>query len=188
VLENIAWTVFALFPLSEIVLAIALRSRGRTARSEDRGSIRVLWLAILFGMILANAIQFLPGGRFPLPRPVVVLASLVLAGAGLAIRWTAIITLGRLFTVDVAIHEGHTVMRGGLYHWMRHPSYTGLLLTFLAIGVFSGNWHSVLVLMIPIGLAVWRRVVVEERALLASLGEDYASYCAVTRRFVPGVL
>ena len=39
----------------------------------------------------------------------------------LAVRWTAILTLGRFFTVDVAIYSDHSVVRTGLYRLVRHP-------------------------------------------------------------------
>ncbi len=113
--------------------------------------------------------------------------ALVLLLGGLALRWAAILTLDRLFTVDVAIQSDHMVVQNGLYRFIRHPSYTGLLLAFLGVGVYFANWLSMLVLMLPITLVVINRVVKEERTLLAALGADYAAYCARTRRFIPGL-
>jgi protein-S-isoprenylcysteine O-methyltransferase Ste14 len=116
------------------------------------------------------------------------LVALGLLVGGLALRWVAILTLGRLFTVDVAIHSDHVVVQTGLYRVLRHPSYTGLLLAFLGLGVSFANWLSILGLLIPITLAVLNRVAKEEQALLSSLGSDYAAYCARTKRFIPGLL
>jgi protein-S-isoprenylcysteine O-methyltransferase len=116
------------------------------------------------------------------------LLALGLLLGGLALRWTAILTLGRFFTVDVAIHAGHVVVQTGLYRSVRHPSYTGLLVAFLGLGVFYANWLSILALLVPISLAVLNRVVKEERALLTSLGAEYAAYCVRTKRFIPGLL
>ena len=67
----------------------------------------------------------------------------------------------------------------------RHPSYTGLMIAFLGLGVFFGNWLSIVGLLLPITLGVVNRVVKEERTLLDSLGPAYASYCARTKRFLP---
>ena len=187
-IERLLGVVVALFPVSEVALAIMRRSRGRAARSEDRGSMRLLWVGIVLGVGLAIAAQGVRAARIPGPASVVRVAALALMVAGLALRWSAILTLGRLFTVDVAIHRDHSVVQRGLYRHVRHPSYTGALIAFLGLGLFFGNWLSLIVLLVPITLAICNRVAKEERALLASLGPEYAAYCARTRRFIPGVL
>ncbi len=70
----------------------------------------------------------------------------------------AILTLGRLFTVNVAIQADHSVVETGLYRFVRHPSYVGLLLTFVGLGVFFANWLSLFGLLVPIALAVLNRM------------------------------
>ena len=180
--------IIALFPVSEIALAFVKRSSDRTAQSEDRGSMRLIWLSVALGVGLAIAAQWIPSARLPGSRDMISILALVLLFGGLALRWAAIITLGRLFTVDVAIHSDHTIVQTGLYRFIRHPSYTGLLVVFLGLGVYFANWLSMLGLLIPITLAVINRVVKEEQALLNSLGSDYAVYCARTKRFIPWLL
>jgi protein-S-isoprenylcysteine O-methyltransferase Ste14 len=180
--------VVVLFPVSEVALAFAKRSRGEPAHAEDRGSLRLLWLSIGLGVGLAIAAQWLPASRIPVPASVLRAIALTLLVVGLLVRWVAILTLGRLFTVDVAIHADHPVVERGLYRYMRHPSYTGLLLAFVGLGVFFANWLSIVALLVPIVLAVVNRVAKEEHALRGSLGAPYAAYCARTKRFIPGVI
>jgi protein-S-isoprenylcysteine O-methyltransferase Ste14 len=185
--DILVWVVMVLFPVSEIILAVVKRSRTRVARSHDRGSLALLWFSIVLGLGLANAAQLLPVGSIPTSQHVVRLLALGLMLFGLAVRWAAILTLGRLFTVNIAIHSDHAVVQTGLYRLVRHPSYTGLLIAFLGLGMISGNWLSILGLLVPITFAVVNRVAKEERALLNSLGPEYAAYCARTKRFVPGL-
>ena len=179
--------VVAVFPVSEAALVFVKRSNRRSAQSEDRGSMRMLWLSIALGVGLAIAAQWIPSTRLPGSPLVIRLIALGLLLGGLALRWAAILTLGRLFTVDMAIHTDHALVQTGLYRVVRHPSYTGLLLAFLGLGVFFANWLSILGLLIPIPLAVLNSVSREEQALLASLGSEYAAYCARTKRFIPGL-
>lgn len=186
-IERALLVLVALFPISEIALAVAKRSRGGQAESDDRGSMRWLWFSILVGVALAFAAQRISWGQIGVPRSTSAAIALVVMAAGLAIRWIAIVTLGRFFTVDVAIHVDHAVVQSGLYRYVRHPSYTGLLVAFLGFGVWFSNWMSLLVLLGPITLGVLNRVRREEQALLGSLGAAYESYCARTRRFVPGL-
>ena len=187
-LGRILIIVVAAFPVSEIALALAKRSRRDDGHSEDRGSLRLLWISIAVGVGLAMAAQVVRAGRLPGSRVLLGIVALTLLITGLAVRWAAILTLGRLFTVDVAIQSDHHLVRSGLYRRVRHPSYTGLLMAFIGLGVFFGNWLSLLALMIPIGLGVANRIAKEERALLAALGPAYADYCRHTRRLIPGLL
>ena len=187
-LRTVLWIAVYLFPFSEIALAILKRADLHSAQSEDRGSMRLLWFAVALGLTSATASQWVPLGRLPLPSDLVCALALAFVLSGLTIRWTSIVTLGRLFTVDVAIQQDHALVQRGLYRFVRHPSYSGLLLAFFGLGLFFANWLSLLVLMVPITLAVINRVAKEERALLVALGPSYAAYCARTKRLFPGLV
>ena len=56
---------------------------------------------------------------------------LVLMCAGIAIRQWSVALLGEFFTIDVRVHRDQTVVERGPYRWVRHPSYTGLIMTFV---------------------------------------------------------
>jgi protein-S-isoprenylcysteine O-methyltransferase len=188
VTERILLGLILLFPVSEVVLAIIKHSHRRSATSEDRGSIFLLWFSIAAGTVLAFAAQFVRSAHLNAPPRVLHVLALALMVSGLVVRWTAILTLGTLFTVDVAIHTDHEVVQTGPYRFVRHPSYTGLLITFLGMGLYFANWLSLIALLVPIAIGMFNRVHQEEKALLSSLGPAYASYCARTRRFIPGLL
>jgi protein-S-isoprenylcysteine O-methyltransferase Ste14 len=179
--------VLLLFPLSEVALAIVKRSRRREAKSQDRGSMAILWMVIMLGIFLAYVAQFVRPARIPAPRSAIEAVALALMVGGLALRWVAILTLGKLFTVDVAIHADHSVVDTGLYRHMRHPSYTGLMTAFLGFGVYFGNWVSIIAMLLPITLGLLNRVAMEEKTLRTSLGPAYETYCARTKRFLPGI-
>ncbi len=181
--------VVFLFPVSEVALGVLKRSSSRSAQSQDRGSLLLFWLSIALGIGLANVARGIPSTRLPGSPETIQLLSLGLLLGGLALRWTAILTLGRLFTVDVAIHSDHVVVQTGLYRFVRHPSYTGALVAFVGLGLFFANWLSMAALLAPIMLGVLNRVRKEEQALLrSSLGSEYAAYCARTKRFIPGLI
>jgi protein-S-isoprenylcysteine O-methyltransferase len=187
-IERALWAVVLLFPISEVAMAFLKRSHRESAQSQDQGSMRLLWLAISAGIALAIMVQSVSSARLPGPWPISRFVALILLVGGLTVRWTAILTLGSLFTVDVAIHAAHTVVEKGPYRFVRHPSYTGLLLAVLGLGVFFGNWLCIIVLLVPVTLAVLNRVAKEEEALRGFLGPAYEGYCKRTRRFIPGVL
>jgi protein-S-isoprenylcysteine O-methyltransferase Ste14 len=93
--------------------------------------------------------------------------------------------LGRFFTYDVAIHAGQTVIEAGPYRYIRHPSYTGGLVTLAGIGLALGNWAALLALLACAGTGYAYRMYVEEAALVAALGEPYKAYMLRTTRLLP---
>ena len=183
----VVWFGVGAFFASEVALAMFKRARLGAAEVQDRGSMRTLWAVIAASVTLAVTARRLGLGLIRSGGPWIPLLALALLVVGLAIRWAAIVSLGRFFTVDVAIHADHRVIRTGPYRFVRHPSYSGLLLAFLGVGVALGSWVSLLVLMIPISIALAARIATEERALHLALGPEYAAYCAHTRRLVPAV-
>jgi protein-S-isoprenylcysteine O-methyltransferase len=108
---------------------------------------------------------------------------LILLGQGL--RWTAILTLKKFFTVDLNIASDHQLVRRGVYRYLRHPSYAGSLLSFLGLGLAFSNWLSILVIVIPITVALLYRIRIEELMLSRALGEPYTRYALTTKRVIP---
>jgi len=106
---------------------------------------------------------------------------------GLIVRWLAILSLKRQFTVDVSITKDHRIIRKGIYRFVRHPAYTGSLLSFLGLGVSFANYLSMLMIFLPICSAFLYRIHVEERALIDHFGDEYLNYCASTGRLIPGI-
>ncbi len=124
----------------------------------------------------------LPGpGWWPLVAGIAVFA------AGLGLRARAVQELGRFFKFTVVVQAGHRVIDTGPYARIRHPSYTGLLMASLGLGVGLGTWLSIPACVIPPLIAFSVRLVHEERVLASELGEPYRSYMRRTWRLVPGV-
>jgi protein-S-isoprenylcysteine O-methyltransferase Ste14 len=186
-LSSVLWIVAGLFPISEIGLGIFRRARLSAATSHDRGSMAVIWFVIVVSMAAAMGTQRISAARMPFPRSTVHLVGLLVLLVGLTIRWMAIITLGRFFTVNVAVHQDHRIVQTGLYRVVRHPSYLGLLIAFLGLGIAFANWLSLLVLVVPIFVALGARIAIEERVLHEALGAEYGAYCRRTARLIPGL-
>ena len=111
----------------------------------------------------------------------------VLIVSGELLRIQALRTLGRFFTMRVAVLEGHRVVREGLYRFVRHPAYTGWFLLSLGFGFYFGSILGIVGTSLFVVVLGWR-VRVEESALCESLGDEYRRYMQdVPTRFIPGV-
>ena len=122
--------------VGEMSLIWRRRKTAADAKGLDKRSLPVLFVT-LYGAIGLGV--WMGMARFgALPRPLFLplhYVGAVLIACGLAIRWAAIRTLGRFFTVNVTLRPGHRVVKEGLYRYMRHPSYTGGLLGFVGLSM-----------------------------------------------------
>jgi protein-S-isoprenylcysteine O-methyltransferase len=176
----------AIYGLSELYLALTRRSRTQ-AISRDRRSLMLLWTIIIVSLWLGIQMVWLfPNATLRYLREFYLAGFLLFLG-GLILRWYSIGYLGRYFTVDVSISAEHKLIDYGPYRYIRHPTYTGALLTFLGLGFCFGNWLSILFLTVPIIAAFLWRIRIEEHALTDALGEEYRAYTQRTKRLIPFV-
>jgi protein-S-isoprenylcysteine O-methyltransferase Ste14 len=109
---------------------------------------------------------------------------LALFWIGSVIRLIAVFALGHRFSGLVAIQPDHKLKINGIYRYVRHPSYTGLLLAMI-------GW--VLVFRSAVGLALnvilllllLSRIADEEKFLAAEFGNEYRVYQQKTWRLWP---
>ena len=170
---------------SEILLQVLTPTTRSQGKLRDRGSL-ILLLAAIFGAIWAAGEY---AGRHPHTMfggaTWLETLALVLMAIGLGIRWTAVITLGRSFSTNVAIHATQSLRTTGLYRWVRHPSYSGMLVLFAAVGIYERNWISFAILLIVPTAGLLYRIHVEEQALTEAFGPEYAQYSKRVKRLIP---
>jgi protein-S-isoprenylcysteine O-methyltransferase Ste14 len=106
--------------------------------------------------------------------------AIALVACGFAFAWWARLHLGRLWSGTVTQKEGHRIVEKGPYAIVRHPIYTGLLLSALATAALVGTARALVgVALMTVGF--WLKARLEERFLRADLGAAYDDY----RRRVP---
>ncbi len=104
---------------------------------------------------------------------------------GVAFRWYSIRVLGKYFSVQLAVQPGQTVMKEGPYRWIRHPSYSGSLITMLGLGMAFTNWLCLVSVPLIVFIGFNYRANIEEKMLISALGDSYREYMKHTRRFIP---
>jgi protein-S-isoprenylcysteine O-methyltransferase Ste14 len=171
----------------EIISASRWRpQRDPNARTADRGSLVVMSVVTGGGVVVACILAAVwTGAAIPWLRPQITMVGIVVIVLGAALRWWAIFTLGRYFTFEVAVRATQSVVRSGPYRFVRHPSYTAILVMLLGVGLALANWASLIVMLAGGVIGLLYRVRVEERALMEALGQPYADYTRYTKRFIP---
>lgn len=164
-------------------------SRGKT-ESDDRLSIYVLFgtmSAIPLGIRWGVADDMRDVGLIPWGFPYVGCTGFALVGLGLSIHLAGMLALGKWWSPSVVIADDHLLVETGIYRFIRHPIYSGILLTLLGFGLALSNWLSIAVLILPNAAGIAYRIHVEEQALRRHFGAAYDSYAKRTKRLIPGV-
>jgi len=181
----IFWGACASWILPEVVAWRVKRSTD-SSKARDKGSLNLIavlwWIGIAMDFSLS---LFLPQAAMSWKRTTLFFVGICLMLLGVALRWYSAATLGKYFTFDVAIQSGQILVEVGPYRYIRHPSYSGALLTLLGFGLALGNWIGLAANLSCMGFAYAHRIPVEEAALASALGEAYKQYMRRTWRLVP---
>jgi protein-S-isoprenylcysteine O-methyltransferase Ste14 len=181
----IFWIAFAIWTLPEVFAWKAKRSTDSSG-ARDRGSLTLIATLWWIGIALDFSFSLLlPQAAISWQRTLLFAAGICFMLLGVALRWYSVSVLGKYFTFDVAIQSGQVLVEVGPYRYIRHPSYSGALLSLLGFGLSLGNWAGLAASLSCLGFAYAYRIPVEETALASALGETYKQYVKRTWRLVP---
>jgi len=174
------------FGLSELALVIFKRTKSGTVKTRnDKGSLILLWLimicCITTGFFKAKYSDWAPVNY------ILAVSGILAYISGLAIRWLCIMQLKQRFTVDVAINRQHILETEGLYKYLRHPSYLGLLLIIVGLALAMNSIISFIIVVFPVLLALNYRIRIEEKLLEREFGKEYINYSSTRKRIIPFV-
>ena len=103
---------------------------------------------------------------------------------GVALSVAARIHLGGNWSGTVTVKQGHDLIRSGPYRWVRHPTYTGLLLALLGSAIALDEWRGPVAVVLAT-LALLRKIAVEESFLAGHFGDAHARYRAEVPALLP---
>jgi protein-S-isoprenylcysteine O-methyltransferase Ste14 len=95
--------------------------------------------------------------------------------------------LGTYWSITLEVRESHRLITQGIYRRVRHPMYAALFLYSIGQALVLPNWVAGPSYLVSFGILFALRIRAEERMMLETFGEEYASYMARTKRLVPGV-
>jgi protein-S-isoprenylcysteine O-methyltransferase Ste14 len=185
IIALIFWCACAAWILPEII-AWRIKRSTDASKTRDKGSLNLIvvlwWVGIAMDFLVS---LLLPQAAILAKRNSVFFAGVFLMLLGMALRWYSAAILGKYFTFDVAIQGGQPLIEAGPYRYVRHPSYSGALLSLVGFGLALGNWAGLAVALFCLGFAYAYRIPVEEAALTSALGDNYKQYMKRTKRLVP---
>ena len=178
------WVVVGVSILANI-LQPAYRPFEGSRTAEDRGTAaQILWTVYLTQA--AALLELVWRRRVALPLDLTAWVAFGAMIGGLALRTWAVVLLGPWFTWNVTVQAGQQLVTRGPYRLIRHPSYTGALITFVASCVLLRSWVVAVAAVCALTLAFGRRIRYEEALLINTL-PGYPGYASRTKKLFPGV-
>jgi protein-S-isoprenylcysteine O-methyltransferase Ste14 len=184
--EAVFWAFFSMF----LVLIAwigraqrALRSKESVKKREsDAASSALFTLSIIVvTLVLGYArIGVLPSWFF--------YPGLALFLVGAVFYLWAKSVLGRFWSIEVRVLTDHTVIEKGPFRLIRHPMYLGQVLVYIGLlGLALQSWAAILFILIVSSIYYGNRIRIEEKFLVAELGNAYLDYMKRTKRLIPFV-
>jgi protein-S-isoprenylcysteine O-methyltransferase Ste14 len=161
------------------VLAVLLRHalqfalvRGQKKSGVSSGLASTAALAACYIVVFAAAARSL-WGRAAADIPIVL--GFALMAAFVAVRFLALVQLGRNFSYDARITDGHSLVTGGIYGVTRHPLHLSFFGEVLGMAVISMNPLAIPVLAALL-FVILHRNRMEDRMLEERFQDQFREY------------
>lgn len=183
------WAMLAITAVSGLTANVFKKAKASELLYQPDGKSIWMFRLIYPGSLLLSAILVYHGISVSalLNAAMVNTAAILLFASGITIRWVAILSLKRYFTVKISILKDHKLKTNGLYALVRHPSYSGLILQYLGIGLAMHSFWLMALLQVGVWSTLLLRLKLEEAALEAHFGAQWKTYAAHTKRLIPFV-
>lgn len=141
------------------------------------------WLWVGGQAVLLGALVLWPtGSAWSRPAALLLVAGILFFG-GLGLVAFSALGLGTALTPTPVPTRSGQLTTSGLYKFVRHPIYSGVLMVVAGITLRSGNWIHVVIAVAT--YAFFDRKAAWEEQRLRETYPDYDAYAARTPKFIP---
>ena len=187
--NTVCLIIFGFWGVSEACLSLFKRVPPDPSLRDVNSRMQniIIWTSVFSGIALASFMEMRgsSGMDFSGNRTVWQVSGLVLLFIGVVLRWNAIVTLGKYFTTNLTVQQGQKIVTDGCYRYIRHPGYTGLLLSFTGFGCAMTNRIAFVLLAVIPSATLIGRIRFEEKMLVKKFGGVYQEYRRKTKKLIP---
>jgi protein-S-isoprenylcysteine O-methyltransferase Ste14 len=155
--------------------------------ARDAKSLQVILFGLNAAFFASFALAWIHSMQITSYRTAIFYVGVALIFLGSLLRRHCFRMLGQSFTGDVRASADQNVVTRGAYSMLRHPSYTAAFILNTGVGLALGSWASLGILLVASAIVYGYRISVEEKALLAEIGEPYREFMRTRKRLIPFV-
>jgi protein-S-isoprenylcysteine O-methyltransferase Ste14 len=178
VLKIIYWAGIVMQIVIRWPFAIAVRSKPKAAQRVSVTENILLGMLTVVGIVIPliySVTPWLAFADYHLPAWMGWLGGGVLA-ISLLVFARGHIDLKTNWSPSLEIRQDHTLVTGGIYHYIRHPMYASQLLLSIAQILLLQNWLAGPPNLVFFLVFYFLRVRAEEKMMLDTFGSQYSAY------------
>jgi protein-S-isoprenylcysteine O-methyltransferase Ste14 len=189
--DGIGLTALVLIIISWIFFALLFLLRKKPPGAQVAKHVTVARWGILLqgcGFALVWAVH----RRYWWPFPTSTIGELALAALAVSLSFAssflclrAIQTLGKQWTYEARIIQGHQLITSGPYAIVRHPIYLGMFGLLVSMGIVFATWWALLIAIVLFLIGNEIRIRAEERLLQETFGSRFEDYASRVPAFFP---
>lgn len=185
--DYLVWGAVLTICTSGFIINLFKHATEETLKVEkDQQTLLLFRVAVLAGLIMSSLLYAFVD-LLSFKNEYLIYPACFMVVFGLGLRWWAVQKLAARFTVKVSIIQEHQLEKTGPFLFLRHPSYSALLIYHLGLGLLMQNVLCCLILIILPLIVILIRIKVEEALLLDYFGEEYKTYSSQSWRLLPWI-
>ena len=184
-IQQLWFLLGASWMILEIIIVLKTRVACIAMDQQKYRSEVLIWVVVMAALGVALTFKYMHFMELPIDYLQRQYIAFVLLSLGLGLRFFAVSSLGRFFSTTAMTQHEHALIEKGPYHFIRHPAYTGLLISFFAAGLAMGDGLALLSLFCPVAYVLKQRIRIEEQGLLEYFGPVYYDYICRTKKLIP---
>jgi len=103
---------------------------------------------------------------------------------GYALIFFSGVALGRQYSPEVTIQNDHQLITSGVYRYIRHPRYFGIIALAVGVSFVFRSWIGLIACLVCCGILLFR-IKDEETLLHMMFGQEWEAYCQRSWRLIP---
>lgn len=177
-----------------LAFAAVFQFRKKPPKAQETKRDKASYLGIGLEAVGFWIIWFFPRPYFspiiPMPKTAelaMTILTIAIAAASVWLCGAAVRTLGKQWTYQARVVEGHELITQGPYSLVRNPIYLGMLGMLLATGLAVGRWPVLVIAIIVFLAGTEIRIRTEEKLLREAFGEKFDEYAGRVSAFIPKI-
>lgn len=184
--------IFNLFVLFLVLLEIfiflySFQKNKVNMTNKDKGTKWLLYINFVFCITISfyTVSQKVPLQIRKILFPSIVIPiGIILIFIGIIIRLVAVLSLNKSFILNIQTTSEQHLITTGIYHTIRHPAYTGSIVSLLGLSLSMRNIISVVLTIVCCLFCYNIRIKVEEKVLQVCF-KEYSEYKNHTYKLFP---
>jgi protein-S-isoprenylcysteine O-methyltransferase Ste14 len=180
-LSNAVWLVFLAYWIYSAQKLKAIKQR-------EPGTERIVYLVVMvcaYTLLFSDGVNFGAFDRRVVPDSIFLgICGVVLSALGVGVAIWARKHLGENWSATVTLKKDHELIRTGPYRRVRHPIYSGMLLSMIGVVLVLGEIRGLIGFLIA-AASFYFKARKEERFLSAEFGPAFTEHTRRTGMFLP---